>query len=116
MDYMIWRNKTNGMWTFWTLAKYNAAWATRMVNKFPARGLFLYHDEQLFGPSLALKATPVKDLSASLRALHVACQGRVWGVTKDSVQGVMKSPPEELFAETSLQNVEAQCEHLREWV
>jgi hypothetical protein len=116
MDYMIWRNKTNGMWTFWPLAKYNAAWATRMVNKFPARGLFLYHVEQLFGTTLALKATPVKDVSASLRVLHIACQGRVWGITKASVRDVMKSPPEELFAETSLQNFGAQFDTLREWV
>ncbi len=87
-----------------------------MVNKFPSRGLFLFHVEQLFGPALALKATPVKDLSASLKALHVACQGRVWGIMKDFVQGVMKSPPDELFAEIPFQIFEVQFERLRQWV
>ena len=90
-----------------TARTYEAKLADRIIRKLNARNKFLLYTDWTFHIKLRDALLDVVsdppgtvDIGMeALRAIYDACQGKVWGVPKDSwCSAVVREPPEELFS------------------
>ena len=85
----------------------------------PEREQFIIRVGALFEKELFLDS-PWDDLRQLLKALHQQCSKRVWGLCKNSlnydIHEVMRSPPEELFQDISVDKLLTQFTRLRSWM
>eukprot|EP00973_Karenia_brevis_P052992 7366276-Karenia_brevis.AAC.1 len=118
MNWMIYRGKTSGEIRIIQRDTYDEMWRQRLIKKLPAREQFLFQVGGLFGEELL--RTPMVELSKPLAALQTQASGRLWGLKRDQLPfdltQVMRSVPDELFAEISFGAFMQQYARLREWL
>ena len=110
---------------FGTARAYEAMLATRILNHLDARNKFLLFTDHVFhwklrDALLGVVSEPPGGLDLSMRALRAiydACQGNVWGLSKETWNyAVMRDPPEELFHTPTFEMFHAQYQDFLSWV
>ena len=85
----------------------------------PERERFITQVGALFDKELFLDS-PLDDLRQPLAALRQQCMKRIWGLCKNSlsydIHKVMRTPPEELFVDISVDKLLLQFSRLRSWL
>ena len=94
-------------------------WRRRCIAQMPEREQFITRVGALFDKELFLDS-PLDDLRQPLAALHQQCRKRIWGLCKNSlsydIHKVMRTPPEELFVDISVDKLLLQFSRLRSWL
>ena len=98
---------------------YEKLWRRRCIAQMPEREQFITRVGALFDKELFLDS-PLDDLRQPLAALHQQCRKRIWGLCKNSlsydIHKVMRTPPEELFVDISVDQLLLQFSRLRSWL
>ena len=118
-DWIISRGKKKGTIICLHASDYEQMWRRRCVGKMPEREKIITRVGALFGSEFFLDS-PLEDLRQPLAALHQQCSKRIWGLHKDElsydIHQVMRDPPEELFADISVDCLLPQYSRLRSWL
>ena len=108
-----------------TARTYEAMLAKRIVNNLDARNKFLLFTDVVFHFTLRdalldVVSEPPGGLDLGMRALRAiydACQGNVWGLSKETWSyAVVRDPPEELFSTPTFEMFHAQYQDFVSWV